>query len=55
METKEQKIREIKKSMNIYKSDCKAFPHTDYAIYARRRYKELREELKELEDENQQR
>lgn len=51
METKEQKIREIKKSMNIYKSDCKAFPHTDYAIYARRRYKELREELKELEDD----
>ena len=51
METKEQKIREIKKRMNIYKSDCKEFPHTDYAIFARRRYKELREELKELEDD----
>lgn len=48
---KEQKIRELKKRINRYKSDCKAFPHTNYAKYARERYKELREELKELEDE----
>ena len=52
METKEQKIKEIILSMNIYKSDCKAFPHTKYAIYARRRYKELRQELKELVEKN---
>lgn len=46
----DEKIKELKKRMNIYKSDCKAFPHTNYAIYSRRKYKELRKELNELQN-----
>lgn len=55
METKEQKIERLKKEMNICKQLCKEYKHRIGAISLRRNIKILRQEIKELEDEIQQR
>lgn len=51
METKEDKIKRIKKEMNIRKMWCKRNKHRNSAICYREDFKILRAKLKELEKE----
>ena len=51
METKEQKIKRLKKEKNRLKMCCKRNKHRFGAISLRRQFKIVRQELKELEDD----
>ena len=50
METKEQKIRDLKKKMNIKKQLLKQYKHCDITYIIRQEFKMIRQQLKELED-----
>lgn len=52
METKEQKIERLKHQIRINNQGRKAMKHSIYAMKLRDYNKEIRQELKELEDGN---
>ena len=52
METKEQKIERLKKERNINKQLLKQYKHRNVTYILRQEFKMIRQQLKELEDDN---